>query len=161
MIERALFLLLAAGCGGKAIVDGGAGGAGSAGSSMSTAGGAGMAQVSSSGFTSSGTGQSCAEIGKAYRAAFQGSLACNPAISAEQCQQRVDPDLEKCCDEAWVNIFDKKDIAAMGDLRNSFKAAGCVDPCQTVDCPPPIPTVGLCDAVLKACRTIQLKPPQP
>jgi hypothetical protein len=153
LIGIAMTPLLAARCGGKAIVDttpgtGGAGGSSSASKATSTT------------VSSTGTGQSCAQIASAYRAAVKSALVCNPAVSAEQCQKRISPpDLEKCCGSVWVNKFDTKNIAMIEDRKKAWNAAGCNEGCNATDCAMEIPTVGICDSPTKACRSIELMPP--
>ncbi len=150
-MKRVLMLALCGACGGKAVMDGGGGAGGTSAQNTTTVG---QSSVTNG---STGSGKSCSDIAAAYRAAVQAALVCNPALNVEQCTVRVDPDLEQCCDDAWVNFLDKKDTQAISDDAKAYKAAGCMDKCAAVDCAP-INSVGLCDAASGKCRVVKLQP---
>ncbi len=149
----ALLVLIAAACGGKAVIDApiGAGGAGGTGNGTTTG------TVFPEGSTGTSAIRSCAEIEAAYAAALEVAKPCQAAVNTPQCTFIVPSDLRECCTpKVAVNVNDP----ALTELRSAYTDQNCLMPCGA-DCPPSLPVSGVCEPMTGTCLTVEATSPAP
>lgn len=152
-------LLVAAACGGKAVVDdfGGTGGTGGAGGAETTSGNTSgpTTDVGSSGNTvavTDGAPLSCADLEMAYASELELAKACDPSADPiAACGYSYPADMKNCCTPR-VAVSGPSEV--LDGLIDGYNALGCVVPCE-LDCPPSLPISGFCDPMLRQCETVQ------
>ncbi|MBM4356783.1 MAG: hypothetical protein FJ096_01610 [Deltaproteobacteria bacterium] len=145
--------LLAAACGGKAVVDGppGSGGAGGNGTAATGTGG----EVTSSAFTGATTNTgapSCADLEAAYATELETARACDPDAGPDmpRCEVFYPADLKQCCTRrAAVH----KSWEPLDAINQAYLALGCLKACE-LECPPEVPVSGSCNAMTRLCDTV-------
>lgn len=118
---------LVAGCGGMSAEDG-KGNGGSSGSASggqaSANGGASSQGGSTSGGQAQGGAVSCGELGSQYAAAADEAQSCNPALSVEQCTQKVPIGLACNC-PGFVNPQNTEAIAKLAQIQLDYERLLC------------------------------------
>jgi hypothetical protein len=142
--------VLAAACGGKAVVDGppGSGGAGG----VAGTGGSGTSSVSIATSVSSGA-PTCADLEAAYATELENAKACNPDAGpdAQECTFTYPADMRACC---TARVAVNQPWEPLDALSQAYEALGCLKPCE-LDCPPQLPVSGVCNGMTRLCDTVQ------
>ena len=142
--------LLAASCGGIAVIDGsGAGGSGAGGSGATGSSSSGGVGGQGAAFSSTGSGDVCTGLTQALKDGIAAAQACTPGIDIIQCSGATTV-LDECGCLVVANDLNGTEATLARMTYDGWVETGC-GPYDCESCPPPPDSAWYCDPANSAC----------